>query len=222
MTMQNHLTRVDDEWEAAAPNLFAASPEERRAAIALIRELAKGEPITSAQLAQALGSSTRDADAFLNESCWAPVVDTDPDGRIVGFWGLSAVPTPHRFAVGGRTLWTWCAYDTLFLPELIGELAEIESRDPETGEPVRLAVSPRGIEAVEPAGTVMSMVHLGSADLTSTSGLIETACCFILFFASQASGERWTAAHPNTRLVSLDEAFAAAKRQNARQFVKPA
>jgi hypothetical protein len=27
----------------------------------------------------------------------------------------------HRLAANGRTLWTWCAQDSLFLPELLGD-----------------------------------------------------------------------------------------------------
>jgi alkylmercury lyase-like protein len=43
-------------------------------------------------------------------------------------------------------------------------------------------------------------------------------CHFVFFFASRASGERWVAKHRDTFLVSLDDAFALAKRLNARNF----
>jgi alkylmercury lyase len=30
-----------------------------------------------------------------------------------------------------RTLWTWCAWDSLFLPEILGHPARVTSPDPE-------------------------------------------------------------------------------------------
>ncbi|MGH7575101.1 MAG: organomercurial lyase [Longimicrobiales bacterium] len=43
----------------------------------------------------------------------------------------------HRFEIDARTLGTWCAWDSLFIPELLGEAARVQSTDPETGEVVR-------------------------------------------------------------------------------------
>jgi len=43
-------------------------------------------------------------------------------------------------------------------------------------------------------------------------------CHFVFFFSSRQSGERWAAEHPDTFLYSLDDAFALAKRLNARNF----
>lgn len=61
---------------------------------------------------------------------------------------------PHRMRLPGREVRAWCAWDTLFLPELIGETVTVESPCPTTGETVRLAVGPEGIDAVSPAGAV--------------------------------------------------------------------
>jgi alkylmercury lyase len=48
----------------------------------------------------------------------------DEEGRVVGFMGLSVVAFgEHRIELGGRTLTAWCAWDALFLPELLGEAA---------------------------------------------------------------------------------------------------
>ena len=38
----------------------------------------------------------------------------------------------HRFEVAGRTLYTWCAWDSLFLPQILGQEAEVESTCPLT------------------------------------------------------------------------------------------
>ncbi|MGH7541048.1 MAG: organomercurial lyase, partial [Gemmatimonadota bacterium] len=209
------IPTLDDTWQGWRALLPVWPPEEQRAGLMLLRELAKGEPVGAARLARALGAPTAEAEALVRGSGLSPFVYADDDGRAVGFLGLSTARTRHRFAIDGRTLWTWCAQDTLFLPELLGATAQVESSDPETGEPVRLTVSPRGIVAVEPRGVAVSMVRPDTADLTSAARIIATACHFIFFFASRATGERWAAAHPQTVLLSLDEAFTLAKRQNA-------
>lgn len=143
-------------------------------------------------------------------------------GEVVGFLGLSTVPAVHRFTIDGRIddrpAWTWCAQDGLFLPELLDQTARIESRDPASGEAIRLTVSPTRVEADEPKGIVVSMMPSKTADLTSAAGVIATVCHFIFFFASRASGERWAAERPGTLLLSFDEAFACGKRQNALLF----
>jgi len=206
MTLKNS-TALDQLFEAAIPGF---SPEEQRAGLVLLGELAKGEPVTAAQFAEAV----------LNASALRPFVYAGEDGRVVGFFGLSTTRTHHRLLINGRTLWAWCAEDSLFLPQLLGETAQVESRDPEGGQLVRLTISPSRCEAEEPQDVSVSMLRLDTADFTSATRVIATACHYIFFFASRASGERWVAKHPGKWLLSLEEAFALAKRQNARLFAR--
>lgn len=53
---------------------------------------------------------------------------------------------------------------------------------------------------------------------TSAANVMAQFCHFVFFFTSRASGERWTAKHPEAFLYSVDEAFALAKRLNAKNF----
>jgi alkylmercury lyase len=113
--------------------LVAAMPKldesEQHIALTLIRQLAVGAPVSVEQLATA-------ADAPLARVTQAlerlPGVFRDEQQRIIGFMGLS-VPEmgDHRIHLDGRTLSAWCAWDTLFLPELIGATARVGSRCPE-------------------------------------------------------------------------------------------
>ena len=209
---------VDELWEAAFGRFPTPSPEEQRAGIVLLGELARGAPVTIAHLARALGTPIDTAEALVKHSVLSPFVDIGDAGRIQGFGGLSVAHTHHQLTVNGRTLWTWCALDSLFIPELLGDTAEIESRDPETGELIRLAVSPARVETAEPTGILVSMMPPGAVDLTSLARVMASCCHFIFFFASRASAEGWQAKHPETVLRSLNEAFSFAKRQNAHVF----
>ena len=64
------------------------SPEEQRAGIVLLSELAKGEPVTVAQFAEALGVPLKDAEALVKESELRRLIYAGEDGRVVLFWGL--------------------------------------------------------------------------------------------------------------------------------------
>lgn len=215
---RNRTATVDQLWQAASRRLPEFSPDEQRAGIVLLKELARGQRLRAAQLADALGTSLGEAEALLRESGLSPFVHAERDGRVVGFWGLSTVPLHHRFAVNGRPLWTWGAVTGLFLPELLGKTARVESRDPEGGELVRLTITPTGIECVEPTGVAVSMLSPDAWEISSAAKMITASCHFVFFFTSRTSGERWVAKHPKTVLLSLEDAFAWGKRENAQAF----
>jgi hypothetical protein len=64
---------------------------------------------------------------------------------------------PHRLYLGDIELSAWCAWDTLFLPELLERTAEVHSHSPPDETPVRLRVSPRRVEQARD-GLMVSMV----------------------------------------------------------------
>jgi len=214
----NPTAMADRLWEAARGRWPVPSLGEQRAGIVLLRQLAHGEPVTIAQFAQALDASDEVAGALLKKSALSPLIHTDEAGRVRGFFGLSVVPTSHHLTVEGRRLWTWCAVDTLFIPELLGARAEVESRDPETGQTVRVSVSAAGIESADPSDAVLSMNSPKTWEVTSATRIMTSACHFILFFGSRAAGERWQMKHPEALLLTLEEAFSFGKRQNAHLF----
>lgn len=104
---------------------------------ALLRALAAGQPVTPDGLAAATGRDVADVHAGL-----ATLADTEYDGqgRVVGH-GITLNPTPHRFEVDGRQLYTWCALDTLIFPAVIDRPAHISSPCHTTGIPVRVEVT---------------------------------------------------------------------------------
>ncbi|HLG90356.1 MAG TPA: organomercurial lyase [Alphaproteobacteria bacterium] len=210
---------VDEYWETLAPHLKSFSPEEQGAAVALYRELAKGRAVDAEQFARALDTTPAAARALLERDAIKCFTYPDPQGRVLGFGGLATAPMHHRFEVNGRALWTWCAWDSLFIPEVLGRPARVTSPDPETRELVRLTVTPSGIESVEPGDAVISFIRPDAEAFgTSAANIMASFCHYIFFFTSRTSGERWTAKHPGTFLCTLDEAFTLAKRLNARNF----
>lgn len=209
---------VDQYWAEVSDAVPTFMPEEQRVAVAIYSELAKGMPVTVEQLATALGIVIEQARELLGRPSIQVMAYRDEQGRLVGFGGLAAAPMHHKFVVNGRTLWTWCAWDSLFIPEILGQPARVESPDPETGQVVRLTVTPDGVESADPEIVVSFLLPDSSAFGKSAANVMATFCHFVFFFASRESGERWTGNHPGTFLYSLDQAVELARRLNAKVF----
>jgi alkylmercury lyase len=169
-------------------------------ALALIDQLADGEPATVAPLAQTVDRDEPDIAAVLDR--W-PNVHRDDQGRIVAFAGLSLTPTRHGFDVAGRRLYTWCAWDALFLPALIGKEARVKSICPITGTDVRLTVRPAGVHTAEPASLLVSFPAPSS---TVTSDITASFCDHVHFLAGRDAAEAWLAGNQGGLALSLEDA----------------
>ncbi len=181
----------------AFPNL---STIEQRIAVGLYRLLTEGEPVSPDRVAQHLDLSTNLVREVFDS--W-PAVYFDDEKNVVGFWGLALQEMPHRFKVNGRQLYTWCAWDSLFIPELLGKTAEVESTCPISGDTISLTVSPKRVKNSSPDGAVISFL---SPTTSFDMNVIASFCHYILFFNSEESGNKWLANHKDTVLLTLDEA----------------
>jgi alkylmercury lyase len=182
--------------ETLADSLAGTFPgcDDAPLARALLRELAKGQPVAAA------AADPRLATAIAR---W-PNVELDEHGRVVAFSGLSLTPTAHRFTVAGRQLYTWCAWDTLFLPALLDQPAHVESPCPVTGHAVRLSAEPSGFRDVHPDDV---WVSFPPAATTSTTDITGTFCCHVHFLAGRAAADDWLSQHAGATALALPEAF---------------
>lgn len=166
----------------------------------LLRLLAEGEPVERDRIAAAIGRSGADLDRVLDG---IPSDQWDRDGRLVGF-GITLVPTAHRFIVEGRVLYTWCATDALMFPAVIGKSALVESMCPATRTPIRIEVHPDRLGEFTPA----SMVVTRDLPRTAVADIRTSGCVHGNFYASEAVTTEWCAAHPNGHVRSLVDEFA--------------
>ena len=187
--------------------------EEQLLARTMVSLLGAGEPIDAGRLADAFGSSATEVNARLAE---VPGVYRDDEGRVVGLWGLSVVEMPHRLHVDDRELYAWCAWDTLFLPIVLGEEVAVESTCPTTGEPITLTVSPHGFRDVSPSSAVMSFLRPREGGFTGD--VIGSFCHFVHYFASPDAAEGWVADHEGTFQISIEDGFELARFWAARVF----
>lgn len=166
--------------------------------LTLLRLLAQGEPVSLDALAAAHGQPVQDVRRALAAS---PDIEYDEQDRIIGA-GLTLRPTPHRFEIGRRVLYTWCAMDTLVYARLIERSARVTSPCQATGTPVHLTIDDTAVTDIDPPEAVISLVTPG--DLTS----VRTAFCnHVHFFASAEAAQPWRNEHPDAAVLPIAEAY---------------
>lgn len=175
--------------------------------------LAQGQPVARTQLAESLQMSLAKVNEMLSR-WWG--MEFDERDQIIGYWGLTISPTQHRLEVDGKTLYTWCAWDTLFIPEILRTRARIESTSALSKASIRLVLSMEGVQEVEPVGAVMSFVTPETAKVKQN--VVAHFCHFVYFFESMAAGIAWTSKQPGTFLLSIDDAYALGREINAVQY----
>jgi alkylmercury lyase len=164
-----------------------------------IRLLSDGEPVALEQLAAAASWSVDAVEVALGEQTSA---ERDDQGLLVGL-GLTLRPTTHRFTVGGRTLFAWCASDALMFPVILGRPGAIESTCPQTGRAICIELTLETVAQVEPPDVVVSAVRPAGrlADVRSA------ICRHGHFFSSATAATLWAYEHPEGELHSVEDAF---------------
>jgi len=210
--MQHAVLNINELADRLVGAVAQPDGRSRRVAVKLYRLLAEGTPVPPVHLATAVNLPVETVGDILARYA----TFFDDQGAIAGFGGLSvAEMPPHRFRVAGQTLYTWCAWDSLFIPGILGKTADVTSRDPITHSPIALTVGPDGGKEVRPRSTVVSFL---APDRTFDRDVIANFCHFVHFFSSPETGDAWTAEHPGTFLLSVEDAFRLGQLTNARNF----
>ncbi|HWN31137.1 MAG TPA: organomercurial lyase MerB [Pseudonocardia sp.] len=166
---------------------------------AIVRLVAQGEPVALDRLADEAGLPLDRVESWLHGQ---PGTDWAEDGRLLGF-GLTQRRTPHRFRVGNRVLYAFCAADTLFFPPMLGEKASVESTCPSTGQRIGVELTPEAVTSVDPATAVVSQasLHFDMTDIRANS------CDHGHFFASLDAAAEWRRDHPDGAVRPIGEYF---------------
>ncbi len=213
------MTTREISLDSIASSLLGVMPdwneEQQSLAIHLYRILAQGEPVSPGQLAEAAGIPLESVSAILE--AWKGGFQYENDeGQIVGSLGLALSETPHRFELKGRTLFTWCAWDSLFIPGIINETARVESPCPVTRSTIRLTIAPHRVMELEPAEAVMSFLIPDAAAVNKN--IMGSFCHFVHFFSSSEAGEEWISQREGMMLLSVVDAFELGQRFTAAMY----
>src|SRR5260370_16599442 len=124
----------------------------------------------------------------------------------------AAYSSPHTLRINDRILSAWCAWDTLFLPQLIGHTADIESASPSDAGIVRLTITPQQVERVEPPGSQMSVLVPDAQEMQKN--VVTSFCHFVHFFLSLQPAQSCTSKHAVPFFLPLHEAHVQAPPTN--------
>jgi hypothetical protein len=200
--------------EISTTNLGAArrarlADAERELYFWILRRFATAGRPSSEEVHAAARRLGIDAQRGLETLAREDLVHHGPDGEITVAYPFSGRPTVHRVRFrDGHEVDAMCAIDALGVASMFATQIEVESRDPVSGQAIRVQVAPDGPVHWSPevAVVVVGAIH--------NQGDACSACCPVLnFFASTANAERWLVEHPDVRgnVISMREAFDAGR-----------
>jgi alkylmercury lyase len=165
-----------------------------------VRELAKGEPVELARLAELTNEPVEQTLKELKD-----VVEWDDQGRVVGH-GLTLVPTQHEFEVDGRTMWVWCAGDAIIFPAWIDQPAHIKSPCAVTGELIEVTVTPDTVKEITPADAAASLITHDAA-VSGMADVRAAICSGQMFFKSAEVAKGWQEGRSNSLILPVSDYF---------------
>jgi alkylmercury lyase len=183
-------------------------PDNSKVISRIWKEIAKGKPVTQwtvDALVAELGVPKDKANGFLKK-----MAERDEAGNIIGILGLTQGKAwAHKFIVNGNELRTWCAWDTLFMAQVLGMTASVISESPVSKKQVTLTVGPDKVEKYDPKGTVVSIVTLDpdKQDKRKLEELWGNLWCKIFFFASREEADSWAKGQENITILSVEDAY---------------
>jgi alkylmercury lyase len=161
--------------------------------------LAQGRPVSVEEVAAAAGTEPSQVERAVD----AARCERDVHGRLIDLYGLTLTPTLHRLTIDGKVLFACCALWAQVIPKLVERTVEVESVDPSRRELVRLTLSPVGIEAVEPPGSVATLAVADQEAIDRDVG--EAWCRQVAHFVSRESAEEFAAGRNTCHVVELSE-----------------
>lgn len=186
--------------------------EEQLLARTIYQQLAQGKPLPLKSLAGTLNQAVEVIKQKFTQ--WGSVFYNN-SGEIIGFLGMTVDETQHRMQINSKTSYAWCAWDTLFIPELVGATAQVTSSCATTNKSITLTVTPQGVRSA-PADIWLSF--LLPDEKAVQENVTTSFCCHVRFFNSKAAGKTWTAQNEGTFLLTLDDAFKVGKKVNATRY----
>lgn len=173
--------------------------EQEDLCLPILQQVSRGKPLTKAELGARL---QLDQDELERRLTQLPDTEFDQQGNILG-WGVTLVPTSHRFQMRGTPLFTWCAFDTVLFPPSLGAPAQVQSTCPVTGHPITFVATPEGkVLDLLPVGSVLSLI----IPEERRDCVRATFCQHSLFFASEQAASSWLTAHSEAVMLSIEEA----------------
>lgn len=227
MTQAKDSTAWLDDLAAGWQAKLAELPAPTRQLYDAIRQtfLTQGSPPDQPQLRAAATAAGVDLARGLADLTARDLLVADAaTGRVSAAYPFSGTPTAHQVTIeDGPTVYAMCAVDAIGIPFMVDRAVTVASREPTSGEPIRLHIEPTtGQVVADPVGVVVFVGSTGGG-----GAACERACPFVNFFRSEEAVTHYRATHPELdgRTLSLPETVEASKRlfgNRSQDLVPPA
>jgi len=192
-------TALEQLFIQAFPSLDKTGQQQ---AIQLYQLLSRGKNINIDQFASTIDKSLQETDHLLE--AWTGV-SINEQQLIDGFWGVSTKETSHQFCINQSTLYTWCAWDLLFMPVIYQQTITAKTRCPVSDQAIELVISPDRIETVNPGSAMITFIK---PDLDAIKEDVTGSFCqYVFFVASEETGIKWQQQRSDGFLLSMEQGF---------------
>jgi alkylmercury lyase len=207
MMNEKHYNQQADDFDSAWQEVFARFRPQVVMTTALLNLTGMGKhPVEIERLAEAIGQSPDETVALAGQWAYVHVADGlihfDPEGSPY---------SRYRVKVGARVLDTGgCAVDIFWAVLATSASVRAESRCPTTGTPIRVDLSPEGVELISPPGAIVTVLNPRAPvlqEMNNGENADANVCSQQSFFASAGAAANWLNAHPGGRVYPVAAAF---------------
>lgn len=210
--MENNLISATDLLNLLPESFVKLTDSERELSLTIYRKLAMCQPVSKEELESETSLSISEVNDILDK--W-PGVFYDDD-KIIGYWGLAINKMAHKIKLEDYDLYGWCAWDTLFLPQLLDKPATILSNDPVSKEKIDIHIDRNGNLIDESSEIMVSMLLPDEEQIMEN--IVTSFCHYIYFFENEINGNKWIKENEGTFLISLQQAIELSKTKNKLQY----
>lgn len=166
------------------------------------RLLRTGSPVRVEELAADLGRSAEEIARQVDELNRRGRICLDDDGKVAGSAGLSVRPDRHRIEIGGRTFWTWCAYDVVGIFGALRATGRAHSTSPASGAAIEVH-----FKAGDPLPSSVVLFRPNDGYLSCCDNVYAQWCPNSNFFEDEGAARIWSDKRGMSgRVLTLDEA----------------
>ncbi|MDH5425266.1 MAG: organomercurial lyase [Gammaproteobacteria bacterium] len=193
------LSDLENLFTLAFPQLDKTGQQQ---SMKLYQLLSLGKPVCINTFAESICLTTKETEKLL--ASWTGV-SFDDEHRISAFWGVSTSPTAHSFRLDGQMLYTWCAWDLLFVPVIYQQSISAQTQCPVSKKTISLTITEDGVKIIEPADAMITFIKPELDALKAN--ITGTFCQYIFFIDSENSGNDWLKSHANGFLLEMNQGF---------------
>jgi alkylmercury lyase len=207
------------------------TPEIAAFVLQAARLLSTGNPIDPADVAMRIGLPPDRLKSVLANLRTTSQLEYAQDGHLIAVAGLTLRPSSHVLRTPAITLYTWCAVDALFFPDLLGQSVQVTSPCPISGQMIHVKIDQdkQSILATPESACVSIVVPdlrrtteqneaglntfesdacvSDGCDADELFGASGTFCSRVSFFNSPKEAEEWTEGMSDIIILPVSEAY---------------